>query len=208
MCRGSSCVSHGNPGNWKFPAKANSNRVPGHSMTKSQKILGAIILLLLAISVYGFWISREPEAAGVEQSAKKTKDTKATLVDLSPLKVAQQVAQLAETPDERALARAALHVADYEVDLAFDAALREALIHPGPLSPEAKEIQDRLQKAQKLLKADQDLAKQLAEELVKAPQSKQDAIEVELVQAQADMDLDQDELDDAKQDLARAGGSL
>jgi small-conductance mechanosensitive channel len=177
-------------------------------MTKSQKILGAIILLLLAISVYGFWISREPEAAGVEQSAKKTKDTKATLVDLSPLKVAQQVAQLAETPDERALAREALHVADYEVDLAFDAALREALIHPGPLSPEAKEIQDRLQKAQKLLKADQDLAKQLAEELVKAPQSKQDAIEVELVQAQADMDLDQDELDDAKQDLARAGGSL
>jgi small-conductance mechanosensitive channel len=177
-------------------------------MTKSQKILGAIILLLLAISVYGFWISREPEAVRVEQSAKKTKDSNATLVDLSPLKVAQQVAQLAGTAGERGMAREALRVADYEVDLAFDAALRDALMHPEPLSPEAKEIQDRLQKAQKLLKTDQDLAKQLAEELVKAPQSKQEAIQVELVQAQADMDLDQDELDDAKQDLARAGGSL
>ncbi len=177
-------------------------------MTKSQKILGAIILLLLAISLYGFWISREPETVRVEQSAKKAKDSSATLVDLSPLKVAQQVAQLAETSDERALAREALRIADYEVDLAFDAALRDALLHPAPLSPEAKEIQARLQKAQKLLKVDQDLTKQLAEDLVKAPQSKQDAIQVQLMQAQADMDLDQDELDDAKEDMARAGGSL
>ena len=177
-------------------------------MTKSQKILGAIILLLLAISIYGFWISREPETVRVEQSAKNAKDASATLVDLSPLKVAQQVAQLAGTSDERALAQQALHIADYEVDLAFDAALRDALLHPSPLSPEAKEIQARLQKAQKLLKADQDLTKQLAEDLVKAPQSKQDAIQVKLMQAQADMDLDQDELDDAKEDMARAGGSL
>jgi small-conductance mechanosensitive channel len=177
-------------------------------MNRSQKILGAIILLLLAASVYGFWISREPETLRVEQSAKKTKDSNATLVDLSPLKVAQQVAQLAGTTDERALAREALRIADYEVDLAFDAALRDALLHPPPLRPEAKEIQARLQKAQRLLNADQDLAKQLAEELVKAPQSKQDAIQVQLMQAEADLDLDQDELDDAKQDLARAGGSL
>jgi small-conductance mechanosensitive channel len=177
-------------------------------MNRSQKILGAIILLLLAASLYGFWISREPETVRVEQSAKKTKDSNATLVDLSPLKVAQQVAQLAGTADERALAREALRIADYEVDLAFDAALRDALLHPPPLRPEAKEIQARLQKAQRLLNADQDLAKQLAEELVKAPQSKQDAIQVQLMQAEADLDLDQDELDDAKQDLARAGGSL
>jgi small-conductance mechanosensitive channel len=177
-------------------------------MNRSQKILGAIILLLMAISLYGFWISREPGTVRVEQPAKKAKDSSVTLVDLSPLKVAQQVAQLAGTSDERALAQQALHIADYEVDLAFDAALRDALLHPLPLGPEAKEIQARLQKAQKLLKADQDLTKQLAEDLVKAPQNKQDAIQVKLMQAQADMDLDQDELDDAKEDMARAGGSL
>ena len=177
-------------------------------MNKSQKILGAVILLLLAISIYGFWISRETEAVLVEQSAKKTKDSNATLVDLSPLKVAQQVAKLADTPDERALAKDALHKADNEVDLTFDAAIHDALLHPPPLSAEVKEIQDRLQKAQKQFKADQDLSKQLAEQLVKAPESKQDALQVELVQAQADLDLDQNEVDDAKEDLARAGGSL
>jgi len=177
-------------------------------MNKSQKILGAVILLLLAVSIYGFRISREPEAAREDQSAKKPKDSSATVVDLSPLKVAQQVARLADTPDERALAKDALRKADNEVDLTFDAAIHDALLHPPPLSTDVKEIQDRLQKAQKQLKADQELSKQLAEQLVKAPESKQDALEVELVQAQADSDLDQNEVDDAKEDLTRAGGSL
>ncbi|HET6930944.1 MAG TPA: mechanosensitive ion channel domain-containing protein [Candidatus Acidoferrum sp.] len=177
-------------------------------MTKSQKILGGVILLLLAISIYGFWVSRAPEAVRVEKSAKKQKEPNATVVDLSPLKVAQQVAKLADTSDERALAKEALHKADNEVDLTFDAAIHDALLHPPPLSAEVKEIQDRLQKAEKQLKADQDHSKQLAEQLVKAPESKQDALQVELVQAQADLDLDQNEVDDAKEDLAEAGGSL
>ncbi len=177
-------------------------------MTKSQKILGAIIVLLLAVSVYGYWISREPEAAREERSARKSKDATVALVDLSPLKTAQQLAKLADTPEERPLAQDALHRADEEVDLTFDSALREALLHPPPLSGEVKDMQDRLQKAQKLLQADQEVAKQLSEQLAKAPESKQDAIQVALVQAEADMDLDQNEVDDAKEDLARAGGSL
>jgi small-conductance mechanosensitive channel len=177
-------------------------------MNKAQKIIGAVILLLLGFSIYGFWISRAPQTAGVDQSARKSKTAEVALVDLSPLKIAQQVAKLADTPDERALAQNALHRADEEVDLTFDSALRDALLHPQPPSAEAKEIQDRLQKAQKLLNADQDRAKQLAEQLVKVPANKQDAIQVELVQAEADMDLDQNEVDDAKEDLARAGGSL
>jgi small-conductance mechanosensitive channel len=177
-------------------------------MNRAQKIIGAVILLLLGFSIYGFWISRAPQTIGVDQSARKSKTAEVALVDLSPLKIAQQLAKLADTPDERALAQEALHRADEEVDLTFDSALRDALLHPQPPSAEAKEIQDRLQKAEKLLNADQDRAKQLAEQLVKAPANKQDAIQVELVQAEADMDLDQNEVDDAKEDLARAGGSL
>jgi len=83
------------------------------------------------------------------------------------------VAKLADTPDERALAKEALHKADNEVDLTFDAAIRDALLHPPPLSAEVKEIQDRLKKGQKLLNADQELAKQLSEQLAKATESKQ-----------------------------------
>lgn len=177
-------------------------------MTKSQKILGAVIVLLLVASVYGFLISREPEAVRVEKSAKKSQNANVILVDQSPLKVAQQLAKLADTPEERTLAQEALKRADMEVDQAFDSALHDALLHPPPLSPEVKEIQDRLQKAEKQLKADQDQAKLLSEQFAKAPESKQEAIEVQLVQAEADMDLDQNDMDDAKEDLARAGGSL
>ena len=177
-------------------------------MNKSQKILGAVILLLLGLSLYAFWISRESESAKAARAARKSAGSNKSLVDQAPLKMAQQVAQLATSRSEQALAKEALRLADYEVDLTFDAVLREALLHPPPLNPEAKEIQDRLKNAEKLLKADQEKAKQLSEELVKLPESKQEAVEVRLIQAEADMELDQDELDDAKVDFARAGGDL
>jgi small-conductance mechanosensitive channel len=177
-------------------------------MNKSQKILGAVILLLLGLSLYAFWISRESESAKAARAARKSAGSSKSLVDQTPLKMAQQVAQLATSRSEQTLAKEALRLADYEVDLTFDAALREALLHPSPLSPEAKEIQDRLKNAERLLNADQEKAKQLSEELVKVPESKQEAVGVRLIQAQADMELDQDELDDAKVDFARAGGDL
>lgn len=177
-------------------------------MNKSQKIIGAVILVLLGLSLYAFWISRESESEKAARAARKSGGANKSLVDQAPLKMAQQVAQLATTRSERTLAQEALRLADYEVDLTFDAVLREALLHPPSLSPEAKEIQDRLKNAESLLKADQEKAKRLAEELVKLPESKQDAVSVRLIQAQADMELDQDELDDAKVDFARAGGDL
>jgi small-conductance mechanosensitive channel len=101
-----------------------------------------------------------------------------------------------------------MRLADYEVDVAFDTALHEARLHPPPLSAEAKEIQDRLQKAQKLLNADQDRAKQLSAQIAKIPEAKRELPQIDLAQAQADLDLDQDEVDDAKQDLIGAGGDL
>jgi small-conductance mechanosensitive channel len=48
----------------------------------------------------------------------------------------------------------------------------------------------------------------ISERRSKAPESKQDALEADLVQAQADIELDRDEVDDAKQDLIRAGGDV
>ena len=177
-------------------------------MKKSQKILGAVLLVLIAASVYLYWISREPESARQERAAAKANRSAKVLVDQTPLKIAQQLAPLAASHRERELAKEALRLADYEVDLAFDAALHEALLNPPPLSAEAKENQDHLKTAQKLLAADQERAKQLSEALAKASPTKQDEIQVQLVQAQADMELDQDELDDAKEDFARAGGDL
>src|SRR5271165_3753169 len=179
-------------------------------MKKAQKIAAAVILVLVAATVYGIWRTHESEKP-VEQVAKNAKKMVApqkSVVDQSPLKTAQQLAQLATTPDERPLALEALRLGDFEVDLTFDTALHDARLHPPPLSEDAKKIEQRMEKAEKLLKADQDRAKQLSEQLAKLPENKREAGELDLVQAEADLDLDQDEVDDAKQDFIAAGGDL
>jgi small-conductance mechanosensitive channel len=171
-------------------------------MQKTQKIAAIVILLLAGLTAYGYWKTRQPVAPVASSGRQQGRP----LVVLRPLKTAQQMAQLATTPEERALAKEALRLADYDVDLAFDEAIREALLHPPPLSPEAKACKARQDKAQKALEAAQEHAKQLSEQFAKVPAAKQDAIEAALIQTEADMDLAQDELDDAKHDSQQAGG--
>ena len=179
-------------------------------MQRRHQIVASLIFLLIAATLFGIWHTRQASSLSASPPAKNSKQANSSLtaVDQTPLKVAQQLAQLASTPEERALAQEAIRLADYEVDMAFDTALSEARLHPPPLSPEAKQINERLQKAEKILKADEERTKQLAEQVVKAPEDKREPVELDLIQAAADLDLDQDEVDDAKQDLYRAGGNL
>jgi small-conductance mechanosensitive channel len=179
-------------------------------MQRRHQIAASLIFLLIAATLFGIWHTRQASSLSTSPQAKNSKPANSSLtaVDQTPLKVAQQLAQLASTPEERAFAQEAIRLADYEVDMAFDTALSEARLHPPPLSPEAKQINERLQKAEKILKADEERTKQLAEQVVKAPEDKREPVELDLIQAEADLDLDQDEVDDAKQDLYRAGGNL
>ncbi len=177
-------------------------------MRKRQEIAAIIILIIVGFTLYAFWHTNQPLLSGASNGKPAPSTSSSSLVDQSPLKTAQQLALLASTSEERTLAQEALRISDYEVDLAFDTALREARLHPPALTPETKEIADRLQKAQRLLNEDQDRVKQFTDLLAKAPESKKPAIQVDLVQAQADLELDQDEVDDAKEDLIRAGGDL
>lgn len=177
-------------------------------MRKTQQVAGIVIILLAVVAAYGFWETRQPLPPVATVSAKQPGGSDQSLVDQSPLKTAQQLAQLAASHDERVLAQEALRLADFDVDLAFDNALRQARLHPPQLTAEAKECEARLQKAEKRLASDQDRAKQLSEQVAKAPADKKDALEADLTQAEADMELDQDEVDDAKEDLIRAGGDV
>lgn len=177
-------------------------------MQKTQQIAAIVIVVLILFAAYGFWQTRQPLATPAPAGPTSSEPADKSLVDQTPLKTAQQLARLAIFHDERTVAQEALRLADFDLDLAFDNALRQARLHPPALSAEAKECQARVQKEEKLLKTDQDRAKQLAEQLVKAPDTKKDAIEADLIQSEADMELDQDELDDAKQDLIRAGGDV
>ena len=100
------------------------------------------------------------------------------LVDQTPLKTARQLATLAVTPDEQRHAQEAARLADHEVDLAFADAVREAAEHPVDLDPKFEEQRLRIQLAQE---------------------------QIDLLEAQEA--LDEDELEDARQDLIRAGGN-
>lgn len=172
---------------------------------QKRQFIGAIVLVLLAVvSVWGIFATRRPPKPKGAGNASE----EAQLVDQQPLKTAQLVAQLAATHHERQFAQEALRLADFDVDLAFDNALRRARLHPPALSAEAKECEARLQKAEKLLKTDQERAVEISEQQAKAPESKRDVLQADLTQAQADIDLDRDEVDDARQDLIRAGGDL
>ena len=158
-----------------------------------------VVVLLGLVTAFELWKTRQPPAAVVTTQKKP-------FVLLKPLQTAQQMAQQASTREERALAQEALRLADYDVDLAFDEAIRDARLHPPPLSPEAVKAKTRLENAEKALEAAQEKAKELAESLVKVTGDKQAAIESDLIQAEADIDLAQDEVEDAKHDLQSAGG--
>lgn len=177
-------------------------------MQKRQQISAIILVLLAVVTAYGIWRTRQPLTGQASLGENRSGAEAKSLVDQTTLTTAQQLAQVASSHDERVLAQEALRLADYDVDLAFDNALRQARLHPPALSAEAKECEARVQKAQKLVNADQDRAKQLAEQVAKAPETKKDALEADLIQAEADMELDQDELEDAKEDLMRAGGDV
>ncbi|HTZ46808.1 MAG TPA: mechanosensitive ion channel domain-containing protein [Verrucomicrobiae bacterium] len=173
-------------------------------MKKRQKIAALVLVFLALATIYGFWETREPVVPKVSTQQAEQK----ALVDQSPLLTAQQLAPLATTHNERTLAQEALRLADFDVDQAFDNALRRARLHPPALSAEAKQEEARLQKAESLLQTDQDRVKQLTDQVAKSSESKKDALQADLIQAQADVELVQDEVDDAKEDLIRAGGDL
>src|SRR5713226_5909942 len=143
---------------------------------RTRRHLSALILLLLAAAViYG--LVRTSDASTARAAAARN-DAKAqsALVDLSPLKTAQQLARLADTPEEQALAKEALRLSDHEVDVAFDAALHDADTHPAVLSKEAKSIQERLRKAEQLRDAAHAQVEQLKAEEQKATGDKKDEL--------------------------------
>ena len=176
-------------------------------MSKLQRISVILLVVLLGATIFGLVRSNRAANAPLSQDKKNhTAPSQAPLVDLSPLKTAQELARLVNASEELPLAQEALRLADYEVDLAYSAALREARERPPVLNAEQKEIQARLQGAQKQLQTDQALVDQLTAALARAAGDRKEALADELAQAKADLELDQDEVDDAREDLIRAGG--
>ncbi len=177
-------------------------------MTSARQWMTAITLLLLVLVVIaGLWVTGNPSAAPAIHKTRQLVPGPAPVVDQKPLQTARKLAASASTPEEQDYAREALRLADFGIDLAFAGALREATEHPPAPTPEQRELAARASKAEGVVKADKDLVARLTRRLTLAKESANDALQDQLDVAKAQMELDQDELDDAQQDLLRAGGN-
>ena len=180
----------------------------------------ALVLLLLAsaATVGWMWTREAPPPASQEGPANEKAGAPARgalrrvapvperLVDQTPLLTARSLVPLAVTQEERQLALQAERLGNHSVDLAFADALRRAATTQPPQTPEIKELTDAKAKAQAAVEADQQIVLRLTRQLAGARQSQQDILEDQIEVAKAQLELDQDELDTASNDLAKAGG--
>jgi small-conductance mechanosensitive channel len=178
-------------------------------MKTTQRIAAIVLVILLGATAYGLLrTAQTPNLVPLGGKSQRAANA-GPLVDQTPLKTAQQLALLAPAEGELPLAKEALRLADYEVDLAYDAALREARQHPPALSAEAKEAKERLQRAQKLVGDDEAQMAQLKDIVAKTKDpEKKEKLQEQLDGVEADRDLAEDEADDAQGDFNREGGDL
>lgn len=174
-------------------------------MKPFQKILAITLVLLLGATVYG--LVRTSQPLKVSGNKGKASGAAATpTVDQTPMLTAETLAQMPTSEEELPFAQEALETSDKDMDVAYTAAKHELEDHPAPLTPEAKQIQARLKQAEDTLASDDELVERLTAEEGKATGARKDDLNNQLILAQANQQEHQDDVDDAKEDLARAGG--
>jgi hypothetical protein len=94
-------------------------------MSPLLKIFAALLLILVAVTGYGLWVTRPPASSTPVGALSTVSQSEAAgpgslpSIDESTLLTAQRLARLATTPEEVPLARTAVQLADRELDLAF-----------------------------------------------------------------------------------------
>jgi small-conductance mechanosensitive channel len=159
-------------------------------------LLPAILALLLGACIVASYLFR---GADSRSGPAKPSDPAGQVspIDENPLQTARRLAAMADTADEQALAHEALRLADHELDEAFASALRQASAPAPPAKGPLKQLADRIAKGKARIAADQALIEKL---------NKNAAASDDLELAKARLALDQDELSDAQEDLAKQGG--
>src|SRR5260221_13483957 len=172
-------------------------------MRSSQKIVAVVLIAALGAAIYGIVRMGRTSPATTKGKAAAAQ---AAVVDQTPLKTAEELAGLADRRDEQALSKEAIRLVDHELDLAFESARREAETHPPDLSAEAKRFEAQLDSAQALQNADHSLVDWLTAEAAKSGGNPNADLNDRLAEAKDQLESDDDEVDDATQDLTRAGG--
>src|SRR5205807_5348446 len=176
-------------------------------MKTPKQVATITLIILLGLIAYGlFRTGRSLTASQMTLGGESVQAVHGSAIDQTALYNARQLAQMPTSADELPLAQEALRLGDREMDLAFAAAVSEAQVHPAVLSAEAKQLQARLQNAEKSLDGAKARVARLTAALAKATGANQDSLDDQLEQAKVDVQLDQDEVDNAQQELTLAGG--
>jgi small-conductance mechanosensitive channel len=185
-------------------------------MNRARKMVVAVLLGLLILCTVGAFMTR-----GVMEHLPFLHGQKAGwagtvvprgIVDQRPWQTAETLAALAESAEEREFAREAERLADHEVDQAFAQSLRQANVEVRELTGQALILQRRVTELQQTLKEDEARIASLTEKKgpppgvavgsVSGSAIAQDDLDV----AKAQLSLDQNELSDSMEDLAREAG--
>jgi hypothetical protein len=171
-----------------------------------RKHTGLVVLaLLLFAAVYGVFLTRPgPPAA---KGAPAARGQGPLAVHDASLEAIKALLRMPMSPEEREPAQTALRLADKASDLAFAQAVWRMASRPAAATPEAQQINARLQEALKTLAADKATVDRLTAAVAKASVTEAPRLEDQLELAKAIATLDQDAVDDAQQDLMNAGGN-
>ena len=178
-------------------------------MNRTRMVVVLVMLVVLALAVFGTFMTSGVMSYLPFLQARKGNWTGAYvprgIVDQRPWQTAATLADLAQSTEEKELARDAERLADHEVDQAFSQSLRQASLEKPNLSGKALALQQRVTELQATVKNDQVRIASLSAG-ARTPSAGGVPTDSDLEMAKAQLGLDQNELADAIEDLARESG--
>lgn len=141
-----------------------------------------------------------PQAGGIPRPQR--------LVDESPLLTARALLPLALSPEEQRLVRQAERVANHEVDLAFSDLMRQTTENPPESTPQTLALKAQKEAGETAVETGKKHIEQLTRQMATAKEADKDRLEDQVEVAKAELELEQDELDQASEELDHLGGDL
>src|SRR5271168_2635005 len=179
-----------------------------------QRAAAAAALAFLALAPLTTAPAAEREARAKTQKPRQLPQAPASelitriLAEEVRLDTARRLSALAVTQDEKQLAQKALRLADHQLDLAFLIALRRAADRPEPSTPALKDLESSVRALQTNVDGQQDVVDKLTKQAAKARGRRKQTLQEQIEVEQAKLELANDELASAREDLIGAGGDL
>jgi small-conductance mechanosensitive channel len=175
-------------------------------MNRARRIAVTVSLVFLLLCVAGSFMTRGvmehlPFLHGQKESWAETIVPRG-IVDQRPWQTAATLAELAQSAEEQEFAREAERLADHEVNQAFSQSLRQASLAVRQLTGPALVLQQRVTELQKTVAEDRVRVESLTTKTGIGAAATQNDLDV----AKAQLGLDENELSDSQEDLARESG--